>query len=99
VNFGLIGGQASPVILLSATARRMSSSAIREILKGTRQQEVLAGLHREPDLGPLRDRTRAASTRTRAGWPTSGPPGWTHGSLVRRVRRDFFLDALAQAVP
>jgi 2-aminoadipate transaminase len=52
-----IGGQASQAIPLSAAARRMSSSTIREILKVTQRPDVIsfAGGLPAPELFPLAD--------------------------------------------
>jgi len=60
-------GQASRAIPLSAAARRMSSSAIREILKITQRPDVIsfAGGLPAPELFPLAD-VRAAADRVLA---------------------------------
>jgi 2-aminoadipate transaminase len=58
------GGQASRLIPLSAAARRMSSSAIREILKVTRRPDMIsfAGGLPAPELFPVAE-VRAAADR------------------------------------
>jgi 2-aminoadipate transaminase len=58
------GGQASQAIPLSAAARRMSSSAIREILKITQRPDLIsfAGGLPAPELFPLAE-VRAAADR------------------------------------
>jgi 2-aminoadipate transaminase len=64
VDSSIDGGQASRAIPLSAAARRMSSSAIREILKVTQRPDVIsfAGGLPAPELFPLAD-VRAAVDR------------------------------------
>jgi 2-aminoadipate transaminase len=86
VDSGAAGGQASRAIALSAAARRMSSSAIREILKITQRPDVIsfAGGLPAPELFPLAD-VRAATDRVLADYgPAALQYSTTEGHLPLR---------------